>query len=166
MYFVVFFQFLPLFLTGRFETPPFSPAAHLSWVTRQFYREACFTSCRQIVDPPWSRLASLLENVWEWTFASLPSLRVLPAPPLILFCYFFTAPSSLLLNQPRSPAMCWWAMHLGNVSASFGLVRIFRLEIVLTYWINIREHRTSHSAKDILKDCWENECTNETSYGW
>lgn len=55
-----------------------------------------------------------------------------------------------------------WVMFL----PSSGLVRIeFRLEIVLTYWINIREHRPSHSAKDIVKDCWEHEHTNETSYG-
>ncbi len=41
-----------------------------------------------------------------------------------------------------------------------------RLKLKMRYWINIKGHSDSHPIKKVLKNCWEYEYKNRSSFGW
>ncbi len=41
-----------------------------------------------------------------------------------------------------------------------------RLKLKMRYWINIKGHSDSHPIKKVLKNCWEYEYKNLSSFGW
>lgn len=46
-----------------------------------------------------------------------------------------------------------------------GPLKIRRMRLMLTHWINLQEHCSSHPAKALLEDCWEHNKTQDFSFG-
>ncbi|XP_050975638.1 uridine 5'-monophosphate synthase isoform X1 [Labeo rohita] len=45
-------------------------------------------------------------------------------------------------------------------------LRIRRIELMMAYWVSLQGQNGKHPVKSILKECWEHNETNYTSFGW
>ena len=41
-----------------------------------------------------------------------------------------------------------------------------RLQLTMTYWVNLKGHMVTHPTKKVLLECWEHELNLNTSFGW
>ncbi len=88
---------------------------------------------------------------------------------------YSSASKSQLLNveaiQSQALRICCGAIRSSPITAvqvEMGemLLEFRRLKLKMRYWINIKGHSDSHPIKKVLKNCWEYEYTNLSSFGW
>ncbi len=88
---------------------------------------------------------------------------------------YSSASKSQLLNveaiQSQALRICCGAIRSSPITAvqvEMGEMplEIRRLKLKMRYWINIKGHSDCHPIKKVLKNCWEYEYKNLSSFGW
>lgn len=79
--------------------------------------------------------------------------------------------NKLDIVQMQGPKICSGAFRSSPVAAIQVEMRelplrIRRVSLMLGYLVNLQGHSSSHLAKAILQDCWEDNETNFKSFGW